>query len=338
MDDDPSQYSISRVGQSFLPIFVPWQREQKRITSGFDSRAVNLPGGPWKQESPFDRAGLLYPSCQTILETGRCRDTEGHSGSNSITNEHDSGHLGIAVGNAAVKVGVSSSYDRQMQDAANASRASHNSRLRCGSIALMKDPPLSSTAKTLLQEQDGLKLFSELYGDYFVAGYVLGADSGACLAVSSSSNMSTKTVTITVEVKVLWSEFTSTASTTDVQQSASSDLAFYGYDTLDNLNVSLSAGLGQPNDHIRAAARLYMEKTNTLQSRLKERLRELDIKQGNMTSVEQCRRAVDEGIVVELMLVPYRSLKEYVECYYKGARGRAIAADIEASPLSLKSK
>ncbi|KAL7911421.1 hypothetical protein GGI35DRAFT_492692 [Trichoderma velutinum] len=331
MDDDPSQYSISRAGQSSLPIFIPWQREQKRITSGFDSGAVYLPGGPWKRASPFDQGRLSHPICQTRLETGRCRDTEGHSGSNSITNEHDSGHLGIAVGNAAIKVGVSTSYDRQMQDAASASRASYNSRLRCGSIALVEDPPLSQAAKILLQSQDGPTLFSKLYGDYFVAGYVLGADSGACLAASNAANSSTKTITTTVEVKVLWSEFTETTSSTHIQQSASSDLAFYGYDTLDNINVSLRAGLGQPTDHIREAARVCMAKTNALQSRLKERLGELDIKEGNMASVDQCRLTVDGGIVVELMLVPYRSLKQYVECYYKGIRERAIAADIEAT-------
>ncbi|RSM04554.1 hypothetical protein CEP52_006782 [Fusarium oligoseptatum] len=327
--DDPSQYSISRVAQSSLPIFIPWHREQKHITCGFQSVNLTSPDGPWKDASPFLESAVYQSKCQTKLENGAARDVEGHSASNSITSEHLSGSLGVSVGNAVVEVGVTASYDQQMQELTNASRASHSSGFRCGRIILVEDPPFSNDAKTLLQREDGDKLFAERYGDYFVSGYVLGADSGGCLAASASSKRTVETLTTEVNVKVLWISYTSSTSTTDIRQTCSMDLTFYGYDTLNGTNLSKQAQAGKSTQEIQLAAQGCIDNSNNLQLRLKRRMSELGIEDEGTMSVAKCSKAVEGGVVVELILTPFRTLKEYIHCIYEGKRKRAIQATLE---------
>ena len=210
-------------------------------------------------------------------------------------------------------------------------RASHNSRFRCGRIALAADPPLSAVARALLESEEGGKLFAEQYGDYMVVGYVLGADVGACLAASNSSKRDAATITTTVNVQVLWSDFADSTSKTDIRQTCSMNLALYGYDSLGGTSHSLCAESGKPTEHIREAALEYVAKTHSLQQRLNDRIRRLGIKNGRQTNIQQCSDAIDAGVVVELILVPFKTLKEYVECLYGGPRNRAIKATIDAS-------
>ncbi|RSL47246.1 hypothetical protein CEP54_013485 [Fusarium duplospermum] len=327
--DDPSQYSISRVAQSSLPIFIPWHREQKHITCGFQSVNLKSPNGPWKDASPFLESAVYLSKCQTKLENGAARDVEGHSASNSITSEHLSGSLGVSVGNAVVEVGVTASYDQQMQEVTNAARASHSSRFRCGRIVLVEDPPFSNTAKAFLQREDGDKLFAERYGDYFVSGYVLGADSGGCLAASASAKRTVETLTADVNVKILWSNYTDSTSRTDIQQTCSMDLTFYGYDTLNGTNLSQQAQAGKSTEEIQLAAQACIDNSNNLQIRLRQRTGELGIKDEGTMSVAKCLKAVEGGIVVELILTPFKTLKDYIHCIYEGKRKRAIQSALE---------
>ncbi|KAM0425739.1 hypothetical protein ACHAPT_008987 [Fusarium lateritium] len=327
--DDPSQYSISRVAQSSLPIFIPWHREQKRITSGFDSSSLKAFNGPWKDASPFSEHAVYSSKCQAKLENGASRDVQGHSASNSITSEHLSGSLGVSVGNAIVEVGVTASYDQKMQQLTNASRASHSSRFRCGRIILVQDPPFSSAAKSLLQLEDGDKFFADRYGDYFVSGYVIGADTGGCLAASASAKRTVETMAADVNVKVLWSNYTTSTSRTDIQQTCSMDLTFYGYDTLTDTNLSLQAESGKSTQDIQLAAQRCIANSNALQTRLKQRVDELGITDEGVISVEQCARAVEGGVVVELILAPFRTLKEYIQCIYEGKQKRAVQSALK---------
>ncbi|KAI6780909.1 uncharacterized protein J7T54_007389 [Emericellopsis cladophorae] len=333
--DDPAQCTIRRLGASSLPIFLPWHREHKRILACFDSSAAELQNGPWKRASPFHLGAASSRICQARLEVGVGRAVEGRSDSNSLTSEHFSGTLGLSVGNSLLSAGVSASYDQQMQEATNASRASHNSRLRCGRVALASDPPLSSAAKSLLRRENGQQLFKELYGDYYVAGYVLGADAGGCLSATSSARQQVKTMSTTVRVKALWESYTSSTCSTESHQTYSMDLAFDAYDTLAGTNVSLRAKAGEKTDEIREAALLYAQRWQALHERLERRIHEMGLEDCSLGQVSEHLDMIKAGLVVELILTPFRALGEYSRYHTTPVGTALLLTDEELAVLSL---
>lgn len=146
------------------------------------------------------------------------------------------------------------------------------------------------------------------------------------MTASNSAEREVETVTTTVNVEVLWEDYTDSTSKTSVKQSYQMDLAFYGYDTLDDIHLSLQAKAGQSTEHIRAAAMSCMTQSNALQARLSAQLQCLGLHDGDRTTSQLCAQAVNAGVVVELILAPFSTLKEYVECMYRGIQKRHLAS------------
>ena len=146
-----------------------------------------------------------------------------------------------------------------------------------------------------------------------MSSYVLGADAGACLGASIYSSQEIKKTSITFNVKVLWSYYTTSRSTTDTSEKIDVDLTYCGYDALNAMSLSLHAQSGESTHEIRAAASRYMAMANALQQRLSTGLQELGITQNRTATAEQCFAAIDSGVVVELILVPFKTLRDYIE-------------------------
>ena len=176
----------------------------------------------------------------------------------------------------------------------------------------------------MLLSSNGPELFAEQYGNYYIAGYVIGAASGCCLTASESSRSEAETVTTTVTVEVLWEDFADSRTVTTKRDVFNMDLALHCYDTLERVNISVRARPGTSTEDIRKAAVASVERTNTLQRRLRKRLEELEIQHGKVSSIRNCVRAAESGVVMELILMPFRTLKEYIVCTYQGSQAEKV--------------
>lgn len=184
-------------------------------------------------------------------------------------------------------------------------------------MLFVNEPLLSPDALQLLASgRDGPRLFSAKYGDYYVAGFELGADAGACLAAKASARLSTETVSLSLTVKVLFVSKTIEKNTTTSDYSASADLTFQGYDTLRDENKELHVASKEPCRSVRLAADEFSARVISLQKAAETALAEVKLDISKPLDGGGYEQLVRSGLVVQLVLMPYQSLTEYATLLY----------------------
>jgi len=185
---------------------------------------------------------------------------------------------------------------------------------------LDRTPLLSQEALSVLQSgRDAEERFRQRFGDFYVCGFVLGADAGACMSASTESSSSKETLEITVKVKLLFFEASATHTEVKEEHSASSSISFSGYSTLDNMQpctLMLPGGTGQSGSDQRVlqqTAREYLNRVQGLQEQVQKVMNEVGLVDGGNLKLADCTRLCRSGLVVELLLAPFARLNQYVE-------------------------
>jgi hypothetical protein len=180
---------------------------------------------------------------------------------------------------------------------------------------LDQPPPLSIAAKSMLQSQ-GPRQFANVYGDYYVSGYELGADAGASLSATTESKESEERLAITVRVKALFFDKALPEVVTTTNSSHSSScITFVGYSTLGNSKRSVEAkdlspmGLGG----LQKISTSFLQEVGALEVTARKEIKRLGLVDGQRLSLDQCSEICKSGLVVQLLLAPYHRLVEYVE-------------------------
>lgn len=176
-------------------------------------------------------------------------------------------------------------------------------------------PPLSHDAVLLLCSTDGPARFKAIYGDYFVCGYELGGDAGACLSASSRMSSKKTTLELKLTVKVLFVKKSVSKTTETVETSGSSSFAFSGYSTLGSKSVSVSATNPQPGDQhrIQTAAAEYLTMVGDLPSEIRKQMRQLGLVDGQAVPLSSSASICESGLVVQLLLAPFARLTEFTQ-------------------------
>ncbi|OJJ42179.1 hypothetical protein ASPZODRAFT_147706 [Penicilliopsis zonata CBS 506.65] len=307
----PRLQDLARDGHAFG---LPWSNQVKMPLTGFESsRVEDATRGPWLLSSPFD---LSEASLTTLLpETGSWTASfrDGFSTHASSSHEHLSASLGLTVGCPFLSASVSAEYDRTVQNNENGVQASRHSSYRVGRVILDTVPPLSVHAVALLQGPRGETRFRELYGDYYVCAYELGADAGACLSASVESSSLEERVTLTVTVKALFASESVSTTETSSSTSSSSLMTFCGYNTLaPSLPAYTLRGLGGDAQlQLQQTTAAQLAKVATLDQELRGRLGGLGLADGHRLALPACAALCRSGVVVQLLLAPFRRLTEY---------------------------
>ena len=173
-------------------------------------------------------------------------------------------------------------------------------------------PHLSTPALHILESPDGPANFAQVYGDYYVAGFELGADAGACLAASARNWSSVESVTLSATVKLLFFSTTTSTTETDVQQTASADLNFCGYDTLRDQNVDVKVASSHACSSIQEAAEKFQARAAVLHEDVISALAGLPVDLSKPLSGTDYELLIGSGLIVQLLLMPYQSLPQYV--------------------------
>jgi hypothetical protein len=193
---------------------------------------------------------------------------------------------------------------------------------------LSEKPPLTQAAIKLLRSHAGADKFRKVYGDFYVCGYVLGADAGACLSAVTDTREQSEKLEVAVTVKVLFFKSTVTHTETKSSVKSSVDFHFCGYNTLENKTEAMQfktpdntsqVGWFRPildkvqETQIRDAANTAMAKVSALEKEVRKRAKKLQLRDGKRIPLDLTRDICEEGIVIELLLAPFARLGEYVE-------------------------
>jgi pentose-5-phosphate-3-epimerase len=176
-----------------------------------------------------------------------------------------------------------------------------------GVVRFKTDPPLNSRARQVLKFSK--EKFQETFGDYYVAGYQLGGDAGACLTIAHFDQSQEEQSRITATIKVLWVKKSVTTATTTKTQLSQDFISFCGYDTLQQRNDNIH---GNELWRIQQVSSDCMERIDNLQAAVTKKLLDLGCDLDGETSFNTCTNLCDAGVVVQLILVPYARLAEYM--------------------------
>ena len=147
----------------------------------------------------------------------------------------------------------------------------------------------------------------DAHGDYFVYGYVLGAEKAVNLNIKTYDKTEKETKQITVTVKVLFIEESETWTETETRAVSDLNMDIIGYDTLEKKFESRSS---KDRGSLTAAGNTYRtfdSAVRNLQRGVKERLRSLGLRDKAMLTGEACDKLFDSGLVRQLVLLPYRT-------------------------------
>lgn len=197
--------------------------------------------------------------------------------------------------------------------------------VRGGVIRFKAEPRLSYEAEMLLREPNGQAKFQEVYGDYYVSCYILGADAGVYVATSDDT-VDTKTKEkVTVKVKVL---FFTASKTFEKEESTHNEIfqvTMSGYDTLTNTchgYTPKKEGLEKASqaqfNEVRRQSIGYLQNVDKMPFRVSERMRELGlVNDRDELEWRHCLDICRAGLVVQVILMPYRYLRDYQIALYR---------------------
>lgn len=176
----------------------------------------------------------------------------------------------------------------------------------------------------------------ERYGDYYLAGYRLGGDTGILMSASGHSKEVIEQYKVKATVTVLFISASKTWEKDFRTFSAGRQVKLLGYDTIDSMTWKRQTAAGDDvkevrkqrllkeaiaweafnpqadGDTLRADADAIMIRSENLLERVIGILERHGYKNGESLTFVQCEQLVKEGIVVELLLEPMSRLRDVV--------------------------
>ncbi|KAK7435785.1 hypothetical protein VKT23_019483 [Stygiomarasmius scandens] len=307
---DPNFSGIAYQAHENVPILIPWTRKVIVLGTGFESSVAS---------DPNDFA--LRP---TALEktTYRVEPTESTSSfrQNSSTKvassyEHMDFKGSLSAGGSVLGVSAQAAFAKNVYGNRDSKKVSLQASLRIGRIIPNTSYHLSTDALALLRASP--TEFHRTYGDYFLGGFVLGADTATFLSTSSSRDLKAEMKQIQVQAKFFGMKKTVYDKRTSSQSDSSNyDITFNGFDSLDGVGYNAKAADERSYMEIQEKATKNVSGGINLDKRVKDILKGLGLGTAMEDVVqvteEQCRAVCKSGLVVELMFLPYAGLKDYI--------------------------
>ncbi len=199
-----------------------------------------------------------------------------------------------------------------------------------GRVILEQTPQFAPETIRILEGPKGLARFRDLFGDYYVCGYELGADAGACLSASARDSSKEQTLTVTVTVKVLWTSASASHTERSSSAEASSSMTFSGYNSLGNESESRSCeSLSRvEQDQLGQVAGKWLKSIGALEDATRKKVKELSVYDGQRLPLSACAPICRSGLVVRLLMAPFSHLNELVKYAARGVGGSAFAFEL----------
>ncbi|KAI0142770.1 hypothetical protein GGR57DRAFT_485558 [Xylariaceae sp. FL1272] len=319
MDSTPSgAVSLQRLAKENSHILIPWSHLPIQLGAGFKSSEAKN-GNPFDVPSAYSAPTLRNAVIRYTEDDGlRGLDRKVSSSSSMEKSEHLSVSGGISVDCGVVAGSATGSYDKAVLENQDVSKHSSKSSLRLGTISFVSTPLLNLDAQKILRCSQAMKpialqRFTRKYGDYYVAGIRLGADSSTFVSVDSSSASSSESLTVHLEVRVLF--WSASWDHTEQNVSASQSLKF-NFAVFDSISQAHdSPKTPQSFSRVRETIQLYSELGDNLTGRVQELKDQLGLHDGKVLQMMDLEEIYKSGLAVELILLPFCFQRNFVAQY-----------------------
>ncbi|KAF7339040.1 hypothetical protein MVEN_01980200 [Mycena venus] len=324
---DPNLPSVSYQAHEQVPVYIPWTRKSLSLGAGLDissSRPGDV-GNLTIRPSAFDpklNNGILVFEPTDV--TNSFRQTESSSTTSSY--DHMDASFGVAAGCGIIGASVKDEFAKSVSENRDSNKVSLQASLRVGQIGFSAFPELSPQSLTLLRKSPSD--FNRTYGQYFAAALFIGADTTTFLSTSSSMDIRSEMRDIEVKAKILWKKIT-VYSDHSHSNSASSTygVTYDGFDTLSAYQHHSRATDATGHEALKMEAARNLSGGIGLVDRVKEALKSLglDEKKTMVMTEKQLQDVFNSGTVVEVMFLPYASLRDYAAA----TSTRSLASQLE---------
>ena len=158
----------------------------------------------------------------------------------------------------------------------------------------------------------GYAAFCERYGDYYLAGYRIGGETGLLISSSSFRTKKVEKFGVTVTLEVLFVPVSKTWTKDFEEFGAGRSLKLLGYDTLDGINWSRKSE-GSGVDTLRSDTLTIIERSQCIFNRVEETLDRFELRDGQDLTGANCDALIQAGVVVELILLPMASIRDVAQ-------------------------
>ncbi|MCJ1254109.1 hypothetical protein MMC24_001923 [Lignoscripta atroalba] len=318
---DPSLGSLVYIAASNLPITIPWMRKQISLGTGFKTAHAET-ADPFYTRNAFEAASLADASITFVSAEGAGSHLESTTSTAGRSAEHVGGSASVTVGCRFLGASGAGTYTKDILKNKDANKSSIRTNVRAGTILFSPPPALSSHALSLLRARytdgsDPITVFNGQFGDYYVAGMRLGADNATFVSMKIDDESEASDLRAVVKGKVLF--ITKTMTYTESKRrfdEREAWITFNGLDTLASRNESLSVMSGSADvRRIHAVAKEYAAMAKDLEHRVDRKLKELGLDRNSTKrlTLAHINRICESGLVVELLLLPYAGLRDYLE-------------------------
>ncbi|KAJ5986738.1 hypothetical protein N7451_011103 [Penicillium sp. IBT 35674x] len=327
--DGLDENEFARQARQGLPLALPWGREVIRLGTTFHSdRQTTM--NPWSNETPFVLSEMHMIKKELHAEYGTSSTFKKVTTRKaSETGDHLSLGFGVGVGLPFLaSVNVKGTYDEHLQENKDSDKISLTSSCRAGTVEFQSQPRLTVEAKREIKYGGGFEGLCQKYGDYYLAGYRLGGDTGLLMSASGRSRTQIEKFDVTATVTVLFLS-ASKHWEKDFQSFRSGrQVRLIGYDTLDNKNwrnfsaegddikemeVWANGGSAVDSNSLLADTDAIMTRSENLLERVGMVLKAHGYRNGESLTFVQCEELIQEGIVVELLLHPMSRLRDVIQ-------------------------
>ncbi|KAF5539434.1 hypothetical protein FMEXI_8923 [Fusarium mexicanum] len=307
--DDPLEPTIKYVGANQTPFSVPWAKGRVRLCTGFNSQRGQH-DDLFMSSSAFqdvNSSPLKYRQCQITA----IRDESGSSIANS--SEDKSFAISASVGGSFLGVSARGSYEKSVRDNRNNSNISVRADHICGQVEILHLPQLTKDAVWLLNtSSDPINHFRARYGDFYVAGYRIGAVNNTMISGDLANKTFFEAKRAEVKVKLLFS--TISKSVNEVSESANDEggISVTAFDSLTSFYSSFMARTHEDSIRVGEVAAENKQRAMNIAARAAETLwNEFSFGYEATLHQDVADQLCDRGLVTELLLAPFSALREY---------------------------
>ena len=195
-----------------------------------------------------------------------------------------------------------------------ASQISVQAEHTCGQVDLIHTPSLEVNAvRVLCRSPDPINDFRQVYGDFYVAGYRVGAVNRTTVSGDMANKSFFEAKKAEIEVKAFFIK--TRRSINEVNASGSNDGGL-NVSAFDSLSQSYSSFTAHTEADSLAVAQVATENKQKAMDIANRAASVLDLEfalgiAGGTLRQEDVNRMCDRGLVTEVLLAPFASLREY---------------------------
>ncbi|KAJ5715710.1 uncharacterized protein N7483_012891 [Penicillium malachiteum] len=331
--ENPFTPSLPYASAAQLPVTVPWGGKALQM-------GTPLIVGSQPQDTQFleDRCAFSSDSLKktslTFRHVSRGMITESNTHTAAARHEHTSFSIQAQIGGSVIGVSGRGNYEARgatnqddtaedeltPQSHGQIVNASFRTEYQSGWIGFVSPPRLSPLALELLHTHDDPHTaFRERFGDYYVGAYLLGGANAQLVSSNDIAASASKDLSGKGEVRFLGFKKEKKFDSHEKADAAFGQIRLTGYDSLEAWECD-----HQENEDVRLIHQVADEnekRCRSLIGRVNGKVEMFQLKDGGVVSVELCEGICRAHLVVQILLLPYKKLREYAVAVLANASG-----------------